>query len=121
MENKLLKCCRVCGLEYTDYYPWGEDGQSATYDICVCCGCEFGYDDDENASGKGTFAYRQEWFDKGIPLNAPNSEYLPTYWTVNHLKSQLSNIGFELTDKMIANIDKNQSKRRVGNLLPTLT
>ncbi|MBP5789708.1 MAG: hypothetical protein J6W29_05695 [Neisseriaceae bacterium] len=106
MENKLLKCCRVCGLEYTNYYPWGEDGQSATYDICDCCGCEFGYDDDENASGKGVFVYRQEWFDKGIPLNTSNSKSL----TIAQLKSQLSNIGVELTDEVIANIEKNQRK-----------
>ena len=111
MENdKLLRCCRVCGLEYKDYYPCGEDGESATYDNCVCCGCEFGYDDDEGASGKGVLIYRQEWFDKGIPLDYPNSDYLPESWTVNHLKSQLLNIGVELTDEMMINIDKNQRK-----------
>ena len=111
MENsKLLKCCRVCGLEYSNYYPWGENGECATYDICVCCGCEFGYDDDESASGKGAITYRQEWFDKGASLNCPESEYLPKQWSFADLKHQLSNIGVELTDKIIMEIEKNRNK-----------
>ncbi len=107
MENdKSLRCCRVCGLEYKDYYPWGKDGKSTTYDICVCCGCEFGYDDDELASGKGVSLYRQEWFNKGAPISYPQSKYLSEKWTFLVLKNQLSNIGVQLTDEMIAEIKK---------------
>ena len=109
-DYRPLKCCRVCGLEYSDYYPWGEDGRSATYNICDCCGCEFGYDDDESASDKGIFVYRQEWFNKGVPLFNPESKYLPKQWTLADLKLQLLNIGIELTDEVIANIKKNQKK-----------
>lgn len=36
--------CRICGL-YSEDKPWGEDGHCPTYDICPCCGCEFGYED----------------------------------------------------------------------------
>lgn len=36
--------CRVCGLHIDDL-PWGQDGNSPTYDICPCCGVEFGYED----------------------------------------------------------------------------
>ncbi|MBP5788713.1 MAG: hypothetical protein J6W29_00575 [Neisseriaceae bacterium] len=108
-DYRPLKCCRVCGLEYSDYYPWGEDGQSATYDMCDCCGCEFGYEDDEDASDKGTFVYRQEWFNKGVPLFNPESKYLPKQWTLSDLKLQLFNIGVELTDEMIAKIKQNMS------------
>lgn len=36
--------CRVCGLDQ-DENPWGEDNASPTFDICACCGTEFGYHD----------------------------------------------------------------------------
>ncbi len=36
--------CRVCGL-YIDDLPWGEDGNCPTYEICSCCGVEFGNED----------------------------------------------------------------------------
>lgn len=37
--------CRVCGL-YLGYQPWGEDGKTPSYEICPCCGVEFGYEYD---------------------------------------------------------------------------
>lgn len=103
-DYRPLKCCRVCGLEYSDYYPWGENGKSATYDNCVCCGCQFGYDDDEETCGTSISAYRQEWFNKGVPLSNPESKYLPKQWTLADLRLQLFNIGLELTEEMIAKI-----------------
>jgi hypothetical protein len=36
--------CRICGL-LQDEPPWGADGQYATFNICDCCGAEFGYED----------------------------------------------------------------------------
>ena len=36
--------CRVCGLDQGEPI-WGEDGLSPTFDICSCCGVEFGYGD----------------------------------------------------------------------------
>lgn len=33
--------CRVCGY-YIDDLPWGKDGNCPTYEICPCCGDEFG-------------------------------------------------------------------------------
>jgi hypothetical protein len=68
--------CRVCGFRYeNDYYPWGEDGNSPSYDICICCGAEFGFDDDtpENVS-----AYRKKWIDAGTPFHSPSQ--IPTGW-----------------------------------------
>jgi hypothetical protein len=47
-KDKLIdsRCiCRCCGWSFGDYFPWGEDGMSPTYDICDCCGCESGYQD----------------------------------------------------------------------------
>jgi len=36
MLNKELFLCRVCGLEQDDT-PWGEDGKTASFNICDCC------------------------------------------------------------------------------------
>ena len=33
----------VCGYRSLDFVPWVED--SASDEICVCCGTQFGYDD----------------------------------------------------------------------------
>ena len=38
--NKLA--CRVCG-KVQDDPTWGEDGKTPTFDICDCCGVQFGY------------------------------------------------------------------------------
>ncbi|WP_449387855.1 hypothetical protein [Chryseobacterium lineare] len=53
--------CRVCGL-FIDDLPWGEDGKSPTYEICPCCGVEFGYED---YTVESTKKYRKEWLIKG--------------------------------------------------------
>jgi hypothetical protein len=42
--DKKNKFCRVCGFEMIEP-PWGEDGCSPSWDICPCCGTEFGYED----------------------------------------------------------------------------
>jgi len=44
MEDKFK--CRVCGLRQFPDLPWGEDGRQPSYNICDCCGVEFGYGDD---------------------------------------------------------------------------
>lgn len=44
MENNPLHHCRVCGFDH-DYLIWGEDGTVPSFDICGCCGVEFGYED----------------------------------------------------------------------------
>lgn len=31
--------CRVCGL-YIEDFPWGDDGNCPTYEICPCCGAK---------------------------------------------------------------------------------
>ncbi|MGN6293494.1 MAG: hypothetical protein ACTHMV_12190 [Chitinophagaceae bacterium] len=53
--------CRVCGLYITES-PWGMDGESPTYEICPCCGVEFG---NEDYTIEATRRYRQKWLDKG--------------------------------------------------------
>ncbi len=41
-KNKFY--CRICGLEQLEA-PWGDDDKTANFEICGCCGCEFGCDD----------------------------------------------------------------------------
>ena len=36
--------CRVCGM-HQQHKPWGEDGKTPSFNICACCGTEFGYED----------------------------------------------------------------------------
>ena len=43
--NRELNICRICGYFEEDYFPWGEDGKTSSFDICSCCNVEFGYED----------------------------------------------------------------------------
>lgn len=70
-------------MEYNDY-PWGEDGNSPTNDICVCCGGEFGYED---GVLEGIRDYREDWIKKGYPWFTP--KFKPENWD---LKKQMENI-----------------------------
>jgi len=58
-----FKICRVCGFHYKNYFPWGKNGESPTYDFCDCCGSEFGYDDDNIEIIKLS---RESWIKKGM-------------------------------------------------------
>ena len=50
------------------------------------------------------------WITVLVPIY-PDDHRLPKNWSISHLKTQLANIGFNLTDEMIAEIDKNRRKR----------
>lgn len=67
--------CRVCGLRQGSP-PWGEDGKTPSFEICDCCGVEFGYED---ASPKAAEAYRQAWLARGAPgsMTQPDSRAPP--------------------------------------------
>ncbi|WP_243464972.1 hypothetical protein [Photorhabdus temperata] len=82
-KNNRLYICRVCGAEQLDP-PWGEDGNSPTFEICDCCGVEFGYEDATLAALKN---YRSKWLDKGAKWNFEKSK--PENWS---LEDQISNI-----------------------------
>jgi hypothetical protein len=34
MTKNNLENCRICGLGIYNYYPWGENGKSPSFDIC---------------------------------------------------------------------------------------
>lgn len=72
--------CRVCGYDYIDYYPWGEDGHLPDFTICDCCGVEFGYEDVGILSIK---QYRKKWIEEGANWFFP--ELMPEGWTVNEI------------------------------------
>jgi len=53
--------CRVCGCELANP-PWGDDGVSPSFEICPCCGAEFGYEDVTPAAAR---AHRERWLADG--------------------------------------------------------
>jgi len=67
--------CRVCGLEQSSP-PWGEDGRSPTFDICDCCGVEFGYED---STLVGVREFRAAWLKRGAPWFRPEAR--PPGWS----------------------------------------
>ena len=69
--------CRVCGLA-NEEPPWGPDGRLPTFDICDCCGVEFGYEDNSPAS---TRAYRQRWLGLGASWFSPKDR--PDLWELD--------------------------------------
>lgn len=78
--------CRVCGL-YREDKPWGEDGVTPTYDICPCCGTEFGYEDINIESIKDK---RNNWLANG--MNWFLKKEKPEIWNskeqLNHIPEQ---------------------------------
>lgn len=79
--------CRVCGWVLAEP-PWGEDGRSPSYEICSCCGCEFGYED---CRASGILTYRKKWIDSGGVWFSPKDK--PEGWS---LEDQLKQIPEEL-------------------------
>ena len=84
MLNELNKLnCRVCGKIQNDP-PWGEDGKCPNYDICDCCGVEFGYGDwTLNAIRMS----RERWISNGATWKYPEEK--PANWS---LEEQMKNI-----------------------------
>jgi hypothetical protein len=78
-----LHACRVCGL-HQPFLPWGDDGATPSFDICDCCGVEFGYED---ATRDGVIRYRGIWIESGAKWHAPRCR--PAGWD---LESQLRSI-----------------------------
>lgn len=66
--------CRVCGRTYPTP-PWGSDGRSPTFEICECCGVEWGYGD---ATPVAVARFRAAWEAAGRPWFCPSAR--PTDW-----------------------------------------
>lgn len=76
--------CHVCGYPELSEPPWGEDGQSSSFNICPCCGVEFGYED---ATEIALLKYRQQWISSGGKWF--DTQLKPNDWD---MKKQLRNI-----------------------------
>lgn len=74
-HDQSLYHCRVCGYKHLDF-PWGSDGRTPSFEICDCCGVEFGYEDSTRA---GIRAYRERWLAEGAPWFDPKQK--PAGWT----------------------------------------
>lgn len=63
--------------------PYEDRLGPASYEVCSCCGFEFGFDDNPGASGRGDSfeAYRAGWLDRGAPWFAPSLR--PPGWDVD--------------------------------------
>lgn len=77
METK-LHLCKVCGLDLgEDYFSWGVDGRTPTFDFCPCCGVEFGYQD---ATEKAIVNFRAQWISKGCTWDEPHLKPADWHW-----------------------------------------
>ena len=83
MRNKEEMICRICGLIQLEA-PWGEDGKTPNFEICACCGVEFGYED---STITGIKSYRKNWLDAGATWEEENEK--PDNWSID---AQLRNI-----------------------------
>jgi hypothetical protein len=81
MVNDNNYYCRVCGLKESEP-PWGEDGKTPSFNICSCCGTEFGYQDCQPSA---ILKQRQKWLDAGAKWFRPDKK--PEHW---NLEEQLS-------------------------------
>ena len=97
-KNNSIYYCQICGLECKE-----EDLYS--YNHCVCCGCEFGYHDDEDACGRNIPSIRLDWLMRGAKYYL--DEYLESPWTLSTLQQQLLNINVQLDNNLIKLIEKN--------------
>lgn len=68
--------CRVCGFDQ-GVEPWGEDGETPSFDICCCCGVQFGYEDCKEI---GVREFRQEWINNGAKWFTPKDK--PQDWSL---------------------------------------
>lgn len=86
---KQKKICPICGYPHLKEGPYDEFGCS-TFEICPCCGFEFGFDDD--SEGYSYDSYREKWIKQGAPWFSDNIENKPYPWDEAALRQQLSNI-----------------------------
>jgi hypothetical protein len=90
MESSSQFYCHVCGLERGDVAPWGPDGLCPTYEICECCGVEYGYED---CLPSGVVAARERWAAAGFQWRTPKLR--PPAWNA---AEQLNRLPLELPE-----------------------
>jgi hypothetical protein len=80
--------CPVCGYSKLSEPPYDLLNGAPSFNICPCCGCEFGYND---ATPWAKENHRKKWIERGTPWFDP--KYKPLDW---NLREQLSRIGINL-------------------------
>src|SRR5262245_11560797 len=87
-------CCGFMGLDVPAYeqlctnvlprgftVPYCRHFGAASYDVCICCGFEFGYDDEPGASVGSTFEeHLAKWLADGAVWFYPDKK--PPGWTI---------------------------------------
>ena len=79
--------CPVRGYPLGNYNPWGDDGKTPTFDICPCCGVEWG---NEDYTTESRTEYRNKWLADGAKWFEPQKK--PVNW---NLEEQLKDIDHE--------------------------
>jgi hypothetical protein len=80
--------CPVCGYDGLEEPPYDKN-RNPSYEICDCCGYEFGFDD--GSKGINFEKYRKQWIIKGAIWFNPDVK--PKEWD---LKKQLLKINITL-------------------------
>jgi hypothetical protein len=75
--------CRICGLLQNEA-TWGEDKKTPSFDICNCCGSEFGYEDCQLSAVRSN---RERWMQKGCLWNKP--KFKPETWSIEEQLAQI--------------------------------
>jgi len=76
--------CPVCGYPNLDEPSYDKTGYPS-YNICDCCGFEFGFDDTNN--GIAFDNYRKKWIKEGASWFSEHKK--PPHW---NLEEQLKNL-----------------------------
>ncbi len=79
--------CPVCGYDKLTEPPYDLLGYPS-YEICSCCGFEYGFDD--GSEGKTFEVYRAEWISNGYPFYVVSAK--PADWGDTEIQNQLKNI-----------------------------
>lgn len=83
MLSKKDYVCRICGFLQANA-PWGDDGQTPSFEICDCCGAEFGYHD---ATIQAIKKYRNKWLSEGAIWLTPKEK--PETWLLEEQLKQI--------------------------------
>lgn len=88
-------CCGFSGLEYRPYArltslesiddlapPYCQFFGDPSYEVCTCCGFEFGNDDEPGTGAAMSFKeYRIDWIKRGCPWFTPSQR--PKDWNLS--------------------------------------
>ena len=81
--------CPICGYPELDEPAYDPTYGVPSFDICACCGYEFGYGDPTEQAAKERFL--KSWIEFGTPWFRPDLK--PSNWSA---KDQLIGIGIDI-------------------------